>query len=88
MYGCWPKTTGGEGLHLMVPLDRSRDADAVLRHSRRLAQEFARSSPDRYITSAKQDRAGKLFIDYLRNGRGTTAALRRCVQNERSSGWA
>jgi bifunctional non-homologous end joining protein LigD len=69
----WPKTTGGKGLHLMAPLDRSGDANAVHRLSRRLAQEFARRSPDRYIISAKQDRSGKLFIDYLRNGRGTTA---------------
>jgi bifunctional non-homologous end joining protein LigD len=72
-FGCWPKTTGGKGLHSMVPLDRSRDADAVLRHSRRPAQEFDRSSPDRYHPLAKQDRAGKLFIDHLRNGGGTTA---------------
>ena len=40
----------------------------------RIAERFARKDPTRYTTSAKMsDRPGKLFIDYLRNGRGTTA---------------
>jgi bifunctional non-homologous end joining protein LigD len=70
----WPKTTGGKGLHLIVPLDRSRDADEVHRYSRTLAQRFATRAPRRYITSARlKDRPGNLFIDFLRNGRGTTA---------------
>jgi bifunctional non-homologous end joining protein LigD len=67
------KRPAEKGCTVMAPLDKSRDANAVHRLSRRLAQEFARRSSDRYIISAKQERSGKLFIDYLRNGRGTTA---------------
>jgi bifunctional non-homologous end joining protein LigD len=70
----WPKTTGGKGLHLVAPLDRTRSSDEVHRDARRLARGFATRAPERYIISAAlKDRPGKLFIDYLRNGRGTTA---------------
>jgi bifunctional non-homologous end joining protein LigD len=48
--------------------------DAVHGLAKRLAQRFAAHAPDRYVTSANlAQRPGRLFIDYLRNGRGTTA---------------
>jgi len=71
----------------MVPLDRSRDANEVHRCSRNLAQRVATRAPQRYITSAGlKDRSGKLFIDYLRDGRGTTVvgAYPRGVSSPRS----
>jgi bifunctional non-homologous end joining protein LigD len=47
---------------------------AVRTYAKRPAQQFASSDPDRYVTSAQlSHRPGKLFLDYLRNGRGTTA---------------
>ncbi len=77
----WPKLTGGKGVHVMTPLQRRVGAsgrrmthDEAHRYSRRLAEQIAGTAPERYITSAAtSQRAGRLFIDYLRNGRGTTA---------------
>jgi bifunctional non-homologous end joining protein LigD len=70
----WPKLTGGKGLHLMAPLPRKLRHDAAHNYARRLAQRLASTDPVRYVTSASlARRPGRLFIDYLRNGRGTTA---------------
>jgi bifunctional non-homologous end joining protein LigD len=70
----WPKTTGGKGIHLMVPLEPKMTHDKAHRYARGIAQRLAAIDPDRYIVSASMaKRPGRLFIDYLRNGRGTTA---------------
>ncbi|THK34016.1 DNA ligase D [Ensifer sp. MPMI2T] len=70
----WPKLTGGKGVHIMIPLPAKMTHDAAHAYAKRLAQQFARKVPDRYTTSAQlSHRSGKLFLDYLRNGRGTTA---------------
>ena len=70
----WPKLTGGEGLHLMAPLDATMDHDAARAYAKRMAQRLAATAPNRYtLASAPGKRAGRIFIDYLRNGRGTTA---------------
>jgi bifunctional non-homologous end joining protein LigD len=71
---CWPKTTGGKGLHVMVPIEPRMYWDRAHDYTRRIAERLAAKAPDRYITSAAlATRPGHLFIDYLRNGRGTTA---------------
>jgi bifunctional non-homologous end joining protein LigD len=71
---CWPKTTGGKGLHVMVPIEPAMDRDSAHPYTRGIAVRLAASAPDRYVTSAAPEvRPGRLFIDYLRNGRGTTA---------------
>ena len=68
----WPKATGGKGLHLMIPLDGTRDHDAARNYAHRIASAFAKIDR-RYTTIAgASQRRGKLFIDYLRNGRGQT----------------
>jgi bifunctional non-homologous end joining protein LigD len=70
----WPKLTGGKGLHLVAPLPGKLTHDAAHAYARRLAQRLASTDRESYITSAAlARRLGKLFIDYLRNGRGTTA---------------
>jgi bifunctional non-homologous end joining protein LigD len=70
----WPKITGGKGLHVMAPLARKLTHDAAHTYARRLAQRLADMDADRYTTSASlARRPGRLFVDYLRNGRGTTA---------------
>jgi bifunctional non-homologous end joining protein LigD len=70
----WPKTTGGKGLHLMVPIDRDISHDAARLYCRRLAQRLEATDPARYTTSsAPAKRNERIYIDYLRNGRGTTA---------------
>jgi bifunctional non-homologous end joining protein LigD len=70
----WPKLTGGKGLHLMAPFDPTRDHAAARAYAKRIGQRLAASARDRYtLSSAPEKRAGRVFIDYLRNGRGTTA---------------
>jgi bifunctional non-homologous end joining protein LigD len=68
------KTTGGKGLHLVVPITPKQDWDFVKEFSRSVAQSIVRAAPDRYTaTMSKSQRKGKIFIDYLRNARTATA---------------
>jgi bifunctional non-homologous end joining protein LigD len=68
------KTTGGKGLHVVVPFDGKADWTELKAFSKRAAEELARAAPDRYTARlSKSARPGKIFIDYLRNGRGATA---------------
>ena len=70
----WLKLTGGKGLHLMVPIERSLAHAEAHAFAKEVAAELAGTDPDRLVTSAAlSKRPGRLFIDYLRNGRGTTA---------------
>jgi bifunctional non-homologous end joining protein LigD len=70
----WPKLTGSKGIHIMVPLATSLTHDVAHRTSRAIAEQLASVDPDRYtVSAALSARSGRLFIDYLRNGRGTTA---------------
>ena len=71
----WPKLTGGKGVHVMVPIEaRALTHDDAHRYSRNVAERMVSLHPDRLTTSASLSaRDGRLFIDYLRNGRGTTA---------------
>jgi bifunctional non-homologous end joining protein LigD len=64
----------GRGLHLMAALDARIDHDGARADAQRIAERLAAPAPDRYtIAAALEKRAGRIFIDYLRNGRGTTA---------------
>ncbi|WP_421696065.1 DNA ligase D [Aestuariivirga sp.] len=68
------KTSGGKGLHVTVPIIPSLDWDTAKDFTKAVAQEMAADRPERYIaTMSKARRKGKIFIDYLRNGRGATA---------------
>lgn len=73
-YDSWPKLTGGKGIHLMIPLPEPVTHDTSHQRSRRIAEQLASTDPDRFTTSAALAlRRGRLFLDFLRNGRGTTA---------------
>lgn len=66
-------TTGSKGLHVVVPLDRSADFDEVRAFVRELADELARREPKRLTTETRKDqRHGRVFLDYLRNAYGQT----------------
>lgn len=69
----WPKLTGGKGIHLMAPLDRPMLHDKAHRVAHQLVSALAARHPDRYLLSAQAKRRDRIFLDYLRNGRGTTA---------------
>ncbi|NHN86874.1 DNA ligase D [Acetobacter musti] len=68
------KTSGGKGLHVVVPLKPEAGWDIVKTFSRTLAQAMASDSPDRFVaTVSKAKRHGKILLDYLRNQRGATS---------------
>jgi bifunctional non-homologous end joining protein LigD len=70
------KTTGGKGLHLVVPLLRRHAWDEVKEFCKNVAEAISAAAPDRFTANmSKAARHGKIFIDYLRNGRGATAVL-------------
>jgi len=67
------KTTGGKGLHLVVPIERRSGWDEVKAFSRAVAEALVRQHPDLYLTSvSKAKRGGRILIDTLRNTRGAT----------------
>ncbi|GLQ80602.1 ATP-dependent DNA ligase [Mesorhizobium huakuii] len=67
------KTSGGKGYHVLVPLKPSADWDAVKTFAHDFAKALEQGAPDRYTaTLSKKARTGKIFVDYLRNGRGST----------------
>ena len=72
-FDTWPKLTGGKGVHLMAPLDEPMLHDQAHRIARAICSEFAARDPKRYVLSAQARRSARIFLDYLRNGRGTTA---------------
>jgi bifunctional non-homologous end joining protein LigD len=68
------KTTGGKGLHLVVPIQRRHAWDEAKQFCRAVAEAVVSSAPARYTSNmSKAARTGKIFIDYLRNGRGATS---------------
>jgi bifunctional non-homologous end joining protein LigD len=70
------KTTGGKGLHVVVPLTPKDDWPVVSAFAAGLAEALAKRAPRRYVaTMTKAARKGKIFIDHFRNARGATAIL-------------
>jgi bifunctional non-homologous end joining protein LigD len=67
------KTSGGKGIHLVVPLTPKDDWDAVKSFSHAIVKHIAKLLPDRFsAVSGPKNRVGRIFIDYLRNGLGAT----------------
>jgi bifunctional non-homologous end joining protein LigD len=67
------KTSGGKGLHVVVPIRRQYGWDAVKGFSQAVVAHLAQTIPDRFVAkSGPRNRVGKVFVDYLRNGFGAT----------------
>jgi bifunctional non-homologous end joining protein LigD len=73
-FGAFVKTTGGKGLHIVVPITPKADWESIKNFARKVAKDLADETPELYIaTMSKAKRKGKIFIDYLRNARTATA---------------
>jgi bifunctional non-homologous end joining protein LigD len=72
----FPMLSGGKGVHVVVPLTPGHDWETHKDFSRRFAEALSQSEPDRFVaTMSKAKRKGRIFIDWLRNQRGSTAVL-------------
>ena len=72
----WPMLSGGKGVHVVAPLDASRDWVAVKDFAHRFALAISEAHPDRFTANMKKvQRKGRIFLDWLRNQRGATAVL-------------
>ena len=68
------KTSGGKGYHVVVPLQPAVSWDMFHDFARRVAQVMEQKWPDLYTSNVrKAKRADKIFIDWIRNGRGATS---------------
>jgi bifunctional non-homologous end joining protein LigD len=69
----WVKTSGGKGLHVVVPIAPRLSADEVKAFSKDVVEHLARVVPSRFVAkSGGSNRVGRIFVDYLRNGHGQT----------------
>ena len=69
----WLKTSGGKGLHVVVPIAPRHDYAVVKQFSKDVVEHIARVIPDRFVAkSGPARRVGRIFVDYLRNGEGAT----------------
>jgi len=75
------KTTGGKGLHVVIPLEPTRTWDEAKEFCRGVAEMLVRTFPDRFTAKlTKSRRSGLIFIDYLRNVEGATAVAAYSVR--------
>jgi bifunctional non-homologous end joining protein LigD len=76
------RTSGGKGLHVVVPLAGRNDWDEVEQFSRGIAFGLARHASSRFVANMRKDlRRGKIFVDYLRNQRGSTSVASYSTRN-------
>ena len=69
----WPKLTG-TGVHVMVPVVPDLDWNEAHGYSDGIARKLAATAPERYVTTPPRDkRQGRLYVNWLCNGRGSTA---------------
>lgn len=76
------KTSGGKGMHILVPLQRHQGWDEVKDFAHAISRHMAKLMPDRFsAVSGPKNRVGRIFIDYLRNSRGASTV---CVWSVRA----
>ena len=70
------KLTGGKGVHVHIPISPIYSWDQIKSFSEALAKELVSRNPSRYVANmSKKLRNNKIFVDYLRNGYGSTAVV-------------
>jgi bifunctional non-homologous end joining protein LigD len=80
------KTTGGKGLHVVVPIKPAFGWDETKQFTKSIAELLVRSFPERFTsTISKSKRSGKIFIDYLRNADGATAVAAYSLRARRNA---
>ena len=68
------KSTGGKGLHVVVPIRPDHEWPAIKEFAHRMALEMERAQPQLYVTKmTKATRKNRIYLDYLRNDRGSTS---------------
>ena len=78
---CYLKTSGGKGMHLIVPLARHAGWDTVKAFAKGVAQFMTQQLPERFTaTMGPKNRIGKIFVDYLRNQRGASTVVAYSVR--------
>ncbi|HJU38570.1 MAG TPA: DNA ligase D [Tahibacter sp.] len=83
------RTSGGKGLHVVVPLRPAEPWDAVRAFSRAFAETLAAEKPGDYVAIAGESkRKGRIFIDWLRNGRGATSVASYSLRARETAGVA
>lgn len=80
------KTTGGKGLHIVTPIRRTLDWETARAFALAMASHLARLMPDRFTANmSKEKRAGRIYVDYLRNGENATAIAAFGVRARRNA---
>lgn len=75
------KTSGGRGMHVVVPIDRRHSWDCVNEFARGVTVRLAEEAPERIVAKmGPKNRVGKIFVDYLRNQRGASTVAAYSVR--------
>ncbi|MRX51484.1 DNA ligase D [Paracoccus sp. S-4012] len=70
----WPMVTGGKGIHVVIEIRRTVAWDTAKLFTHTVASHLAETQPERFVANmSKAKRTGRIFVDYLRNERGSTA---------------
>ena len=81
------KTSGGKGYHVVVPFEPSVDWETFHNFARRVAEVMEQQWPGRYTSNVRKNkRAGKIFIDWIRNGRGATSIAPYSIRARKGAG--
>jgi len=81
------KTSGGKGYHVVLPLEPTVSWDAFYGFARRVAEVMVKKWSDRYTSNVrKTKRAGKIFVDWMRNGRGATSIAPYSIRARKGAG--
>jgi len=82
----YPLLTGGKGVHVVIPIARRNSWDEVKTFARGFAEAMSAANPTRYLSQAsKAKREGRIFIDWLRNERGSTAVAPYTVRARKNA---